>query len=58
MCIHILEVADIETLGWNIFGTKLDKKDISHFLMFYGTEGWEVAVEMILDSQCCVSSVL
>ena len=37
---------------------KFDKKDISHFLMFYGTEGREVAVEMILDSQCCVSSVL
>ena len=54
MCIHILKVADMET--WvEIFSSLIN---FSHFLMFYGTEGREVAVEMILDSQCCVSSVL
>ena len=47
MCIQILEVADIETWGAIFLRPIL----IRYFYMFYGTEGREVAVEMILDSQ-------
>ena len=52
MCIHILKVADMET--WvEIFSSLIN---FSHFLMFYGTEGREVDVEMILDSEYNVVS--
>ena len=52
MCIHILKVADMET--WvEIFSSLIN---FSHFLMFYGTEGREVDVEMILDSKYNVVS--
>ena len=52
MCIHILKLADMET--WvEIFSSLIN---FSHFFMFYGTEGREVDVEMILDSEYNVVS--